>query len=434
MPNEKRVKANYVSGKLDVEMAAPVLAPYSDTVLADTPLLYLKAEDAAGSTALADSSGNARTVAQAAGAATYQAPGIRDTKAVTLDADDRFDRTDVTGLTPTHITLELWIKTTAASGQMMIRDSQAAGGRAFQFRLNAGKPELIVFTGGINAGIVSSVAVNDDAFHHVVGTFDAAVMRVYVDGVERASAANTGNLDAGGTERLCIGGAHNVTGQTLSGTLDEMAIYGVALSPAQITAHYDAGAAPVPTSTMSSPGLAKLPVIDTTNHAALILTDASTGNHEIVHAISHAAGAVTASVRRNREGSTARTWPIGAAWQHGPTSLDYPSVIEDQQWTNLALVNGWVAYGPPWAVPGFRKHLNGLVEVRGLMKSGTTTAGTVIATLPVGYRPLSSRLFGVRSDVGSARMDVQADGAIVAGAGVSAPFTALDGISFFAEQ
>jgi hypothetical protein len=47
--------------------------------------------------------------------------------------------------------------------------------------------------------------------------------------------------------------------------------------------------------------------------------------------------------------------------------------------------NGWVDYGAPWQVAGYRKLRNGNVEMRGLVKNGTH--GLVIFTLPVGYRP-----------------------------------------------
>lgn len=83
--------------------------------------------------------------------------------------------------------------------------------------------------------------------------------------------------------------------------------------------------------TLSSPALSRLPVIDTTSHAALTIGDPTTGNYEIVHAISHAASATTATVQRAREGSTARAWAIDSKWSHAPTVADF-ALNKDRRW------------------------------------------------------------------------------------------------------
>ena len=59
--------------------------------------------------------------------------------------------------------------------------------------------------------------------------------------------------------------------------------------------------------TLTSAGLANLPVIDSTNHAALILDpDGVDGNAEIVWVTSHTASATSATILRAQEGTTAR--------------------------------------------------------------------------------------------------------------------------------
>lgn len=67
---------------------------------------------------------------------------------------------------------------------------------------------------------------------------------------------------------------------------------------------------------MSSAGLANLPVVDTTNHAAIAI------ENEIVWVTAHTAGATTATILRAQEGTTAATHALNVAWQHGPTALD----------------------------------------------------------------------------------------------------------------
>jgi hypothetical protein len=73
-----------------------------------------------------------------------------------------------------------------------------------------------------------------------------------------------------------------------------------------------------------------------------------------------------------------------------------------EAWTNLTLVNSWVSYGGTFATPGYRKNNFGEVELRGMVKSGVTTNGTVIATLPAGYRPTSDKAYSVICNNGTA--------------------------------
>jgi hypothetical protein len=59
--------------------------------------------------------------------------------------------------------------------------------------------------------------------------------------------------------------------------------------------------------------------------------------------------------------------------------------------------NSWTSYdgGSVFALPGFRKGPDGRVSLRGQAKGGTTpTAGSVVFTLPAGYRPPKALRFG----------------------------------------
>jgi hypothetical protein len=73
-------------------------------------------------------------------------------------------------------------------------------------------------------------------------------------------------------------------------------------------------------------------------------------------------------------------------------------------WVNLTLQNGWsaTANGLTTATtPQYRKNLFGELELRGLMGGGTIAQGTVIATLPVGFRPVQeTRLIVAKHDGG----------------------------------
>ncbi|NCQ53944.1 hypothetical protein COV88_02685 [Candidatus Saccharibacteria bacterium CG11_big_fil_rev_8_21_14_0_20_41_19] len=55
--------------------------------------------------------------------------------------------------------------------------------------------------------------------------------------------------------------------------------------------------------------------------------------------------------------------------------------------TNLAMANSWVAYGPPFSSAAYAIDADGRVHTKGLVKSGVVTDSTVIATLPDGAYP-----------------------------------------------
>lgn len=78
---------------------------------------------------------------------------------------------------------------------------------------------------------------------------------------------------------------------------------------------------------LSSPALARLPVVTSPDVAAVTLHDPETGDFEIVHVTDHADSATTATILRAQEDTTAAEWPSGTAWLHGPTVADFGDYI-----------------------------------------------------------------------------------------------------------
>ena len=102
-------------------------------------------------------------------------------------------------------------------------------------------------------------------------------------------------------------------------------------------------------------------------------------------------------------------------------------------WSDLPLQNGWVTYAG-YATPQFIKGADGIVSLKGLIRAGTVSAGTVIATLPVGYRPAQDEIFAIANDLHYARIDVFPNGDICAWDGLDNVWAALESIHFMAEQ
>ena len=91
-----------------------------------------------------------------------------------------------------------------------------------------------------------------------------------------------------------------------------------------------------------------------------------------------------------------------------------PQATLDTGWIPLTLEDNWVQYSSQYGVPVYRK-IGKTVYLRSLIKNGT---GSVVATLPVGFRP-SWQVLTVAQTAGNAdddqcRVDIATDGRILA--------------------
>lgn len=88
-------------------------------------------------------------------------------------------------------------------------------------------------------------------------------------------------------------------------------------------------------------------------------------------------------------------------------------LIAGDNWTGFSFGSGWANYGGVY-VTGSHKKFGDLVLLRGLVFR-FTGAGTVIGTLPVGYRPAdanSTVLLDVITNTGPGRVDIDSSGAM----------------------
>jgi hypothetical protein len=95
---------------------------------------------------------------------------------------------------------------------------------------------------GIGAGfpsVTDSSNLSLNTWHHVVGTYDGATMKLYVDGSQKASAAQTGAVTQS-SNALTLSSLSG-SSEFFNGRLDEVAIYNRALSATEVQTHYTAG-------------------------------------------------------------------------------------------------------------------------------------------------------------------------------------------------
>jgi Tfp pilus assembly protein PilE len=104
-------------------------------------------------------------------------------------------------------------------------------------------------------------------------------------------------------------------------------------------------------------------------------------------------------------------------------------------WTNLTLVNGWVWYDGSsgmFSTPQYTKTSDNVVQLKGLIRSGSTTYDTNIATLPAGFRPKGRLIYTTGNSGGYARLDILPTGEIRF-EGSTNGWQALDNVMFIAE-
>jgi hypothetical protein len=151
------------------------------------------------------------------------------------------------------LTVATWIKTTSATGVRGIVNKYLGGSfNGWSLFLNNGRlcawyvrsPSDYVSNG---SGCPFSLAgYNDGQWHHVVYVVDAFAGRIYVDGVLKALLAWTGTRGpVSTTQPLHLGRYPGAAGEAeyFPGLLDDVRIYGRALSGSEISALYANGAA-----------------------------------------------------------------------------------------------------------------------------------------------------------------------------------------------
>jgi PKD repeat protein len=156
--------------------------------------------------------------------------------------------------TPATFSAEAWVKTSAtkASGgyHFLISDSSDDLNNGFSLVIDSSnRPTFVIAREGAfgavtRATATSPITIAPNTVHYVVGTYDGTRARIYVDGVERASATFTGAPTWSSSRDLRLGrpiSSTSLAQRYLQGTLDEPAIYTSALSAATIAAHYEAG-------------------------------------------------------------------------------------------------------------------------------------------------------------------------------------------------
>ena len=299
------------------------MSAYSSAILALGPIAYWRLGEASG-TAAADATGHGYTAFYEGGV------GLAAGSLLAVDPTDTavsFNGTnaDAAGGTPASnwnpntgdvFTLEAWVKPSTVTVQGCII-SQDDGGPAL-YMTSSGQ---IQGNCDNRANIATAtVALTANTVHHVAFTKNGASVHLYLDGVDVTGAVSNYTCGASTTRVASIGSALRSAYGGLNwfaGTIDEAAIYGFALTPAQIAQNYTTGrSAPPITATgtgavaFAGSGTAQI-TVNATGNGAIAFAGSGTAKVNLATSGSGAiafAGSGTAKVTLTAAGSGAVTF------------------------------------------------------------------------------------------------------------------------------
>ena len=229
---------------------AQVYPSYESVVAANSPLAWYELTDASGSDTAADSSGNNHT-----GAATAVSFGAATSTALLPYTCAQFGATSTISTTYqpglSGVTVEGWVNLDGLSQSgtpyLMASSQTGSDNKGFELFLSGGNAPAVEFGNSItHASVASGTAVPASGWTYMAGTMGAGTVALYVNGLFAGNAALSGNMAAGTAAGIGVGwNPGSGTGQ-VTGLLAQCAIYGSALTAAQIFAHYQSGLSSVP--------------------------------------------------------------------------------------------------------------------------------------------------------------------------------------------
>jgi hypothetical protein len=183
------------------------------------------ATDASGSGNAGTLSGTTRTTGKYGGALSFNG------------TSDRVNVPDANSLDLNRFTISAWVRPAVAQSgwRTAVMKEIPSSGLAYALYTNGTSPAApsVYLDNGTEVGTgtgPSSLPVG--AWSYVTGSYDGTTLRLYVDGVLKASKASTGTTKSS-TGQLRIGG-NTIWGEWFNGALDEIRIYNRALSATEI--------------------------------------------------------------------------------------------------------------------------------------------------------------------------------------------------------
>jgi hypothetical protein len=142
------------------------------------------------------------------------------------------------------MTQEAWVRPTALGSAwrtVLFKEQAAHMTYALYANTNTGRPTAQAYVGG-ERDARATAGLATGAWAHLAATYDGSTVRLYVNGVQTATAAASGPM-AVSTGPLDIGG-NGIWGEWFAGLIDDVRIYNRALPAAEIQGDMAAPVAP----------------------------------------------------------------------------------------------------------------------------------------------------------------------------------------------
>ena len=229
-------------GSAVIAEAATPTASYRQDVLGASPVSYWRLGETDGTSAADETGANPGTynnvLLNQPGALTCDSnPSASFSGAqsyVRVPASPSLDMTSA-------VTVELWAKRRTISNTYQVLVGKPGNGQAkfenYALWLAPSNRYTAYFGNGSTFVAVTTPAVTDTNWHHIVATHNGSRVRIYMDGVLKQDIATTLQM-AANTQPLNIGRA-NANTYFFNGWLDEVAVYPTALPAQTILAHYN---------------------------------------------------------------------------------------------------------------------------------------------------------------------------------------------------
>lgn len=223
---------------------------YQSAVLADSPIVYLPLDDLSGTTAT-DASGNGHngtyTNAPTLGQTSLLTGGSGKSVLFSRASSQWIDLGTVAALSSltSAWTLECWMKPSSNGNSGLGLITKAYDGSRVAFALGFGlSGDGSTLQGGFYNGawrVAIGATPTANTVYHVAVTWDATTLTLYQNGSSVATnAPGSSPSNASNATWLARRWDGSATSNFYDGYLDEIAIYGTALSSTRIAAHYSA--------------------------------------------------------------------------------------------------------------------------------------------------------------------------------------------------
>jgi len=212
--------------------AAFVMGIAASPAMAQTPILELVFDEGSGTTAANSGSLGAAADGAISGATYSTSTPFGTGFSLSFDGDTDFvDIADAYDYGST-LTLEAWVKPDAVDGQRILFDDYGSPG--VLLAISSGVLQFNLSTGthpGLGTGIFAG-SICPELWQHVAGTYDGAIMRAYVNGIEVGTVETSGDIIDNGAFAARIGAESEIPSVLeFAGRMDDFRLFLDALAP-----------------------------------------------------------------------------------------------------------------------------------------------------------------------------------------------------------